>query len=155
MTGSHRPPIEIPDEDFDFEYTENDGHSHLYEDSDGHRDGLGVARTIMHHTITLVLILGVLGLGAWIFLNFRSSKVPRAEAFATVSTLESDAISGQLKRIRFALEVHRRAQNAYPLTLEELVEKKYLLDSDLTYPAVTYRYLKKSRSYELEPAQAP
>jgi hypothetical protein len=154
MTGRHRPPIEVPEEDLDFEFTQDDGHSHLYEDSAGHRDGLGVARTIMHHAITLMLILGVLGMGAWVFLNFRSNKVPRAAAIIETSNLESDAISGQLQRIRFALEVHRRAKNQYPLTLANLVEQHYLLDSDLNYPAVTYRYLRKSDSYELEPVNA-
>lgn len=111
---------------------------------------LGVV--IFHHTITVFILLLLLGVGVWSYLTFSTSSffVP-GNAAATPPAAQSHIIQAQLQRIATTLETYEVIHERYPARLEELVDSGLLLPSDLYYPLVnkTYHYVRYQQSYDL------
>ncbi len=111
---------------------------------------LGVV--IFHHTITVFILLLLLGVGVWSYLTFSTSSffVP-GNAAATPPAAQSHIVQAQLRRIATTLETYEVIHERYPARLEELVESGLLLPSDLYYPLVnkTYHYVRYQQSYDL------
>ena len=95
----------------------------------------GVTTLIIHHSITVLILVLFLSLGTWAFLTYRST-----EFFATVDRAEFQAqlrpplVEAQRQRITAAIHVFDHLHDRHPTQLQELVDAGLLLASDLYYP---------------------
>lgn len=96
----------------------------------------GLLPLILHHSITVLIMVLVLTLGVWGYLNFRD-----AEFFTAVdrhqleATLQPSLVEAQQQRLSAAVEVYALIHNRYPSHLRELVDQELLTADDLYYPA--------------------
>ncbi len=96
---------------------------------------VGITTLIVHHSITVLILVLFLGLGVWSYLNFQNT-----DFFASVDRVELEAQlqpsleSAQQSRLEVALEVYALLNDRYPTRFEELVNAGLLLPSDLYYP---------------------
>lgn len=119
--------------------------------------GTGVIALIVHHAITVLILVLVLGLSVWGYLNFQDT-----EFFATVDTEEFDARlhpplqRAQTQRLEVALEVYSLVYDSHPVQLRELVDAGLLLPSDLYYPrgSDSWSYERRGDGFRLEPGSA-
>lgn len=95
----------------------------------------GLATMVIHYSITVIIMVLLLALGVWGYLNFRNS-----DFFATVdrqqvqAQVEPPLIEAQHQRLSAAIEVWILVHGRPPASLEELVDRGLLLPSDLYYP---------------------
>jgi hypothetical protein len=95
---------------------------------------------VIHHVITLMLVVGALALGVWSYLTFRKRDFFYDGARGQVSPLEQHLERSQRARISLAVNAYYQLHNNWPLSLEQLIEEGLLESSDLRYPSpqVTY-----------------
>lgn len=101
----------------------------------------GIATLIIHHSITVLILILFVSLGTWSYLTFRITAffapVDRAEIDAQITPPTEIA---QHQRISFAIDVFIHLYDRPPARLEELTELNLLLPSDLYYPGKTLRW---------------
>ena len=113
-----------------------------------------IATLLLHHSITVLILILLLGLGVWSYLNFQ-----QAEFFATVDRqalrahVEPPLTDAQQARITNAVEVWRLLHNRPPASLDDLVDQGLLLPSDLYYPRARplWHYERRPEGYTLRP----
>ena len=120
------------------------------EEQDDKPRGLGAV--VIHHTVTLLMLVMIIAIGVWTFLTFRDSnffQAPKGDDMTRTSIYMARA---QVERIESALRVYHRLEDNYPSDLQALVDRNLLLPSDLYYPSpnVEYVYRRSGSSYELE-----
>ena len=95
----------------------------------------GIAELILHHIITVLILVLFVGLGAWSYLNFQS-----AEFFSSVDQqalqeeLQPSLQAAQHSRLQTAIEVYTLLHDRHPPRLDDLVSSGLLMPSDLYYP---------------------
>lgn len=122
-------------------------------DADAQTNG-GLLTVVIHHSITVLILVLMLALGIWGYLNFQNT-----ELIATVDRdqLEAELIPplerAQQRRIEVGLEVHSLLFNSHPTQLDELTSTGLLLSSDLYYPRGphSWSYQRRGDGYELRP----
>ena len=123
------------------------------DDSSSKGPPAGVATLILHHSITVLILVMVIGLGVWSYLNLQST-----DLFASVDRAELEAelhpplTTAQSQRIETAAEVYHLVYDAYPSNLDELVEAGFLLPSDVYYPRGhnSWSYERHTEGFTLE-----
>ncbi len=111
-----------------------------------------VATLLLHHSITVLILSLLLGLGVWSYLNFKN-----ADFFATVDRqalrahIEPPLIEAQRQRITNAVEISTLLHNRPPARLDDLVDQGLLLPSDLYYPRANplWHYERHPEGYTL------
>ncbi len=95
----------------------------------------GLFTIILHHSITVLILVLFLSLGVWAYLNLQTTEF--------FSTLDYDDLEAhfyppleetQRQRLETALEVYSLRYDRYPTSLNQLTEAGLLLPSDLYYP---------------------
>jgi hypothetical protein len=96
---------------------------------------------VIHHVITLALVIGALSLSVWGYLTFRKRDF-FYDAGGQVSPLEQQLERSQRQRISLAIKTYYQIHNNWPLTLDQLVEQGLLEPADLRYPSpkITYTF---------------
>lgn len=115
----------------------------------------GLIALIVHHSITVLILVLVLGLSIWGYLNFQDT-----DFFATVDTEQFDARlhppleRAQAQRIEVSLEVYSLVYDSHPVQLQEVVDAGLLVPADLYYPRGpgSWSYERLGDGYRLEPA---
>lgn len=123
--------------------------------SDDGKPNSGLVAIIIHHSITVLILIMVIGLVVWGYLNFQDS-----DFFATVDRAEFDAQlhpplqQAQSQRLNSALEVYSLVYREYPPQLDDLVRTGLLVPSDLYYPRGpdSWTYQRHGDSFTLEPS---
>lgn len=118
----------------------------------------GFAVLIVHHSVTVIILVLFLSLGVWGYLTFRNT-----DFFTTVDRSELNdqirppVIEAQRQRLVFAIQVFAHLHDRYPARLEELVETGLLLPSDLVYPgnSVHWNYQRGPDGFSLDWASSP
>lgn len=111
----------------------------------------GVGAVVVHHVVTFLQVVLILGLLAWSYVTFKSASFLDKSASQTSHELESYVIEGQMQRIDQALRVYEALNEKFPVTLELLVEEGYLAPSDLRYPrGASYSYQRFGEGFKLE-----
>ena len=113
----------------------------------------GLAALVIHHSITVLILVLFLALGVWGYLTFQST-----DFFASVDRSEFEAelrpalVEAQHQRLEVALHVANHLNGRYPGRLAELVEMGLLLESDLYYPSggLQWLYTRQGDSFTLE-----
>lgn len=113
----------------------------------------GLATLLLHHSITVLILIMATGLGTWAYLTFQ-----KTDFFATVDRsaieegLRPTLEASQKQRLEAALQVYLHMENRYPGRLTELLDAGLLLDSDLYYPRGPSRwfYERRGDSFLLE-----
>lgn len=114
----------------------------------------GAGAVVVHHVVTFLQILMVLGLGIWAYLTFKDVDFFSSRQDARVSALEPYAASAQVARVRGALEVYRALNDEYPRQLQSLVDENILLRDDLLYPlGRTFDYERRADEYTLKQSE--
>lgn len=95
----------------------------------------GLLTVIIHHSITVLILVLFLALGVWAYLNVQAT-----EFFSTIDHDDLEARfyppleEAQQQRYETALEVYALRHDRYPTRLDELAGTGLLLPSDLYYP---------------------
>ena len=112
----------------------------------------GIGAVVLHHTVTVLMLVMILAIGVWTFLTFRDSNFFKSPDQTELTRTSVYSARAQVRRIESALRVYHRLENAYPADLQALVDRKLLLPSDLHYPSgsVEYEYRRAGNSFELE-----
>ncbi len=116
--------------------TDSSGSDGPDEDS-SKKDGAktSLATLIFHHSITVLILLLFVVLGAWGYLNLHTT-----EFFGTIdraaleAQLQPTLETAQQQRLHHALEVYALLHDRYPSQFGELVNAGLLLPSDPYYP---------------------
>ncbi len=154
----HPEPIEIPDEPVELDIRHgNDellpGPSHPGGADEAVPSGKnGVGAVVVHHSISVVLLVLITAIGTWAFLTYRhTGLVTRADRQAP-SFYQPYAVDAQQQRLAFALEVYQRLNDRYPSDLASLVDAGLLQASDLHYPPgrTQIQYRRTSSEYRLD-----
>ncbi len=112
---------------------------------------------LLHHSITVIILVLFLAIAVWAYLNIQS-----ADFLGSVDheTLEADLTpslqAAQHQRVVNALTIYELLENRYPRQLRDLVESELLLTSDLYYPSPLERwdYTVSGTTYELRPQRS-
>ncbi|RAL23611.1 hypothetical protein DL240_05480 [Lujinxingia litoralis] len=112
----------------------------------------GLAVLVLHHSVTVVILVLFIGIGVWSYLTFQ-----KTDFFVAVdrdnlqAQLSPPLLEAQRQRIDMALQVYARIHEHYPANLRELVDQGLLLPSDLYYPAGSelWAYQRDVDSFEL------
>ncbi|MGM0558698.1 MAG: hypothetical protein ACQEVA_20095 [Myxococcota bacterium] len=100
----------------------------------------GLGAVVLHHTVTAFMLALMIAIGVWSYLTFRETSFFQSADESATSRVTSFAAVAQKERIESALHVHFRLHDEYPASLNILVERGLLLESDLYYPASTFEY---------------
>lgn len=114
----------------------------------------GVATLILHHSITVLILILVLALGVWSYLNFQGTDFFAAiDRDAFEAELHPSLDDAQHRRFSTAIETYGLLNDRYPTHLDDLVEEGLLLPSDLYYPRGpdSWSYERQSDGFLLEP----
>lgn len=115
---------------------------------------VGLITLVVHHSITVLILVVFLALGVWSYLNFQDSDffttVDRAQLEAE---LQPSLQAAQQTRLEVALEVYSLVHDRYPTRFEELTDTGLLLPSDLYYPQgpASWNYEPHSEGFDLAP----
>lgn len=117
------------------------------------RPRTGLITLIIHHSITVLILILFIGLATWGYLTFG-----KTDFFATVDHaaiqdgLRPTLEAAQRERLQVALAVYHHLESRYPGRLTELVEAGLLLESDLYYPqgAALWSYERSGDNFILE-----
>jgi len=110
----------------------------------------GTGAVVVHHLVTFLQIVVVMGFGIWAYLTFKNVDFFENTAVAQTSPLEPYATANQLLRIRTALRVYEALNEEFPRNLESLIDEKILLIDDLSYPGNReFVYERRADSFEL------
>jgi hypothetical protein len=90
---------------------------------------------IIHHVITVLILVGALVLSVWGYLHFRKQGFFYEQESAQASPLERRLELNQRERISLAIRAYYQLHNNWPLSLDQLVAEGLLLPSDLSYPS--------------------
>lgn len=106
---------------------------------------------ILHHTITVALVIAVLGLSVWSYVTFRKQSFFYTPE-QSVSSTQRYLIASQLHRLELAARAYKDIHDANPVSLEALVEEGLLTRTDLSYPSrqVSYSLRNKGENFEIE-----
>lgn len=118
----------------------------------------GLATLILHHSITVLILILFVWLGTWAYLNFQ-----KTDFFATVDRaaiedgLRPTLEASQKQRLEVALQVYHHLESRYPGRLTELVDAGLLFESDLYYPQGPSQWLyeRSGDSFILERQHLP
>jgi hypothetical protein len=111
----------------------------------------GVGAVVVHHVVTFLQVVMVLGLGAWSYVTYKNTDAFVAPRAGERNALEPYVVESQLQRIEAALRVYEALNEKYPVTLDVLVDEGLLLPSDVAYPSrVAYRYQRFGEGFKLE-----
>jgi hypothetical protein len=95
----------------------------------------GIAALIVHHSITVLILVLFLALGVWSYLTFQNADFfASVDRQAHVNELRPAVVEAQSQRLHFAIEVYQQLTGRTPGSLNELVEMGFLRESDLYYP---------------------
>lgn len=114
----------------------------------------GLATLILHHSITVLILILVLALGVWSYLNFQGTEffaaIDRAGFEAELHPALDEA---QRQRLNSAIETYGLLNDRYPTHLDDLLDAGLLLPSDLYYPRGpdSWSYERHSDGFSLEP----
>jgi hypothetical protein len=111
--------------------------------SDGGKSGeksRGLGAVVLHHTVTAFMLALMIAIGVWSYLTFRETSFFESADETATSRVSYYAAVAQRDRIESALEVHFRLHEKYPASLDVLVERGLLLESDLYYPSDDFEY---------------
>ena len=100
----------------------------------------GLGAVVLHHTVTAFMLALMLAIGVWAYLTFRDTSFFQSADESATSRVSYHAAVAQKHRIESALEVHVRLHEKYPPSLDILVERGLLLESDLYYPSDAFEY---------------
>lgn len=106
---------------------------------------------VVHHMVTIVLIIACFAIGTWAYLTFKSTSffVPVEEG--SKKSLQPYMIKAQSDRLHKAIDVYYKTNDKYPNSLEDIVAEKILKDTDPFYPPNSeFRYEKLANTYSLE-----
>lgn len=119
-------------------------------DADQPRRGVGAV--VLHHTVTVLMLVLILAMGVWGYLTFRKTSFFQKPDAQVSTRTEAYALRAQVRRIRVALRVYFRLDGRYPSNLTELVDRGLLLPSDLYYPSGKgrYAYQRTASGFQLE-----
>ncbi|TXD37666.1 hypothetical protein FRC98_08225 [Lujinxingia vulgaris] len=112
----------------------------------------GLATLVLHHSVTVIILVLFIGIGVWSYLTFQKTdffvQVDRDDLQAR---LTPPLIEAQRQRIEMAIATSYRLEDRYPASLQELVDRGLLLQSDLYYPSATelWLYSRGVDSFEL------
>lgn len=110
----------------------------------------GTGAVVVHHVVTFLQIVMVLGFGTWTYMTFRNTDFFTTSQLAERSPIEPYAVANQLQRIHLALRVHEALNDRLPSTLIPLVDDHILLPSDVAHPAGrTYEYTSLGDDFRL------
>lgn len=118
---------------------------------DEFESGGGAGAVVVHHAITVILVLMCLALATWAYLTFKNASFFVANG-EQQRTLEPFVVEAQTDRIKVALDVFYRLNDKYPARLEELVTEGILDGTDPLYPpseTTSIVYRKSGATYEL------
>lgn len=94
----------------------------------------GTGAVVVHHAVTFLQIVMVLGFGTWTYLTFRNADFFTTSQLTQSSPLEPYAVANQIQRISLGLRVHEALNERLPSTLNPLVDDHVLLPSDIAHP---------------------
>ena len=141
-------PIEMPD---DLPIIRDNSELLFPQDVVATKSSKGVGAVVVHHVVTFLQILMVLGLGAWSYVTYKNTALFEAPEPGQRNALEPYVVDAQVQRIEQALRVYEALNEKFPVTLDVLVEDGLLEPSDLDYPASSvYRYQRFGESFKLE-----
>ena len=111
----------------------------------------GIGAVVLHHTVTAMMLALMIAIAVWAYLTFRESSFFQSPDESETSRVMAYSAKAQVRRIESALEVHLRLHGEYPPSLDVLVDRGLLLESDLYYPAdeFEYKYERGVDSYTL------
>lgn len=93
---------------------------------------------LLHHGLTLGLMIGVLALCVWGYLGYKSNSLRiLAPQKIAASPLISVQVQTQIDRIKLAASAYKSIHDTAPLGLDELVNQGYLSGADLSFPSGT------------------
>lgn len=112
----------------------------------------GLGTLLLHHSITALILILLLGLGVWSYLTFLNK-----DYFATVDHeafsehIEPPLIEAQRQRIINAIEVWSLEHSQPPSTLRDLVDQGLLVTADLYSPRGNraWHYERLPENYQL------
>jgi hypothetical protein len=100
----------------------------------------GLGAVVLHHTVTAFMLALMIAIGVWSYLTFRETSFFQPPDESATSRVTYFTAVAQQERIKSALQVHFRLHDEYPASLDVLVERGLLLESDLYYPASKFEY---------------
>lgn len=110
----------------------------------------GAGAVVVHHLVTFLQIVVVMGFGIWAYLTFKNVDFFENSAVAETSPLEPYAAANQLLRINTALRVYEALNEELPRNLEGLVDENILLVDDLSYPGNReFLYERRADTFDL------
>lgn len=133
-----RHPIEI-------EFDDKSAVSEILPDAPS---GTGVV--VIHHMVTLLIIVVCLAFGVWSYLSFKNTSFFVPVEKGTERSLQSFMVTAQNERLHAAIQTYFKMKAEYPTYLKNLVEAKILETDDLHYPPnAEFKYEKLTHSYTL------
>ena len=100
-----------------------------------------IAALILHHTVTVLLLVGALALGIWGYLTYRRGGLSMTAAVsAQAPPSQRHLIASQIARLELAAETSRQLYQSAPLKLEALIDQGLISRDDLSYPSSRVRY---------------
>jgi len=141
----------------EIEYYESDEEFEIIHDSselangDFEPEDSGSGAVVIHHVVTVVLIIACFAIGTWSYLTFKSTSFFLPVKDGSEKSLKPYLVKSQEDRLRRAINVYYKMNGNYPSSLDDIVDDKILVPSDPYYPPNSeFRYEKLASSYALE-----
>lgn len=101
--------------------------------------GSSIGALIVHHSVTVILVVAMLVLGVWGYITFRKNDFFYTPE-ETGSSTQRYLVASQLQRIELAADAYQKIHESPPISLDSLVEEGLLTSKDLNYPSrdITY-----------------
>ena len=101
--------------------------------------GSSLGALILHHSVTVILVIAMLVLGVWGYITFRKGDFFYTPE-ETGSSTQRYLVASQLQRIELAANAYSKIHESPPMSLESLVEEGLLTQKDLSYPSPDITY---------------
>lgn len=106
---------------------------------------------VIHHVVTIVLIVACFAIGTWAYLTFKSTSFFVPVKAGSEKSLQPYMVKAQSDRLHKAINVYFIMNDKFPASLDDVVAEKILSPTDPFYPPNSeFRYEKLANTYSLE-----